>query len=79
MIPLSIAESAVLATAEWLRIGIAQFLSSEANALMAFKDNGEFRAYFFQRMHGILSLAVKAADKTKPAIPDWAKERIKEA
>jgi len=50
-----VAQDTVTYCAEWLRMGIAQFLSAETNALMAFKDNGEFRAYFIQRLHGILS------------------------
>jgi hypothetical protein len=44
---------------------------------MAFKDAGEFRAYFIERLHGVLSLTIKAADKTNSAIPAWAKERIR--
>jgi hypothetical protein len=76
-IPLRVAQDTVTYCAEWLRIGIAQFLSSETNSLMAFKDNGEFRAYFIERLHGVLSLTIKAADKTNSALPTWAKQQIK--
>jgi len=67
-VPLKTAENAVL-TAERLRIALAQFLSSETTALMAFKDGDEFRAYFIERFRGILDLAVKNADKTNSPIP----------
>jgi hypothetical protein len=46
---------------------------------MALKDGGEFRAYFIERLHGVLTLTVKNADKTNSAVPDWAKQRIKQA
>jgi hypothetical protein len=78
-IPLKAAEDAMTAAAEWLRIAIAQFLSSETTALMAFKDGGEFRAYFVMRFRGILELTVKNADQTNSPIPSWAKTRIREA
>ena len=79
-IPLKTAQDAVLATAEWLRIAISQFLSSEGTTMTAgFPSVGEFKVYFWERFRGILDLTVKAADKTNSAIPDWAKERIKTA
>jgi hypothetical protein len=56
-----------------------QFLSSEARALMGIHDFGEWKAYAVDRFRGILNLTVMNADKTRSAIPDWAKERIKEA
>ena len=46
-VPLRQAEDAVLFVAEWLRIAIATFLSSETTSLMAFRDGGEFRNYFW--------------------------------
>jgi hypothetical protein len=78
-IPLKVAQDAVLFTAEWLRIALAQFLSSETTSLMAIKDQGEFRFYFRERFKGILGLTVKNADKSRSAIPGWAKKRIREA
>ena len=36
-VPLRVAQDTVTYCAEWLRIGIAQFLSAETNALMAFQ------------------------------------------
>jgi hypothetical protein len=78
-VPLRVAQEAQTAAAEWMRIAVAQFLSSETNALMAFKDGGEFRAYFVTRFRGILELTVKNADQTNSPVPDWAKTRIKEA
>jgi hypothetical protein len=64
-----------------MRVGIAfmQFLSSEGLALMGIKDFGEWKFYAIERFRSILDLAVMNADKTKSAIPAWAKERIKTA
>ena len=78
-IPLRVAQDTVTYCGELLRIGISQFLSAETNSLMAFRDNGEFRAYFIQRLHGMLTLTIKAADQTRSALPLWAKERLAEA
>jgi hypothetical protein len=78
-IPLRKAQDAVLFVAEWLRISVTTFLSSETISLMGIKDPGEFRAYFGQRYKGILDLTVKNADKTCSAVPDWAKATIKTA
>lgn len=78
-IPLKVAEDAVLASAEWMRIAITSFLSSESVALTAFSDPREFKSYFFARFPGFVELVVKSADKTASAVPDWAKTRIKEA
>jgi hypothetical protein len=74
-----VAQDAVLFAAEWMRIAVAQFLSAETTTLMGIKDPGEFRFYFGQRFKGILDLTVMNADKTRSAIPHWAKERIKTA
>jgi len=78
-IRISLAEDVATAIAEWLRIAVMQFLSSETLALMGLKDSGEFRHYFVTRFRGILALVLKNADQTNSAIPDWAKARIKEA
>jgi hypothetical protein len=78
-VPLRVAQEAQTAAAEWMRISVMQFLSSEALALMGIRDLGEFKAYFIDRFKGVLTLTVKNADKTNSAIPDWAKERIREA
>jgi len=74
-----VAQDAVTAASEWLRISVAQFLSSETTALMAFKDGGEFRAYFVERLRGIVHLTMKNAEQTNSAVPDWAIARIKAA
>jgi hypothetical protein len=78
-IPLKEAQDAITAASEWLRISVAVFLSSEIPALMGIKTVGEFKFYFMERFKDILDLTVKGADKTRSAIPDWAKERIKTA
>ena len=40
----------MLATAEWLRIAITQFLSGESPTLMGgFQSVGEFKVYFIER------------------------------
>jgi len=59
--------------AEWMRIAVATFLSSETSSLMAIKDGGEFRHYFGQRFKGILDLVVKNADKTNSEVPGLGK------
>jgi len=46
---------------------------------MAFKDGGEFRAYFIERLRGIVHLTMKNTEQTNSAIPDWAIARIKAA
>jgi len=79
MISLKEAQDTITYCAEWLRISIATFLSSETSSLMAIKDGGEFWHYFGQRLKGILDLVVRNADRTNSAIPDWAKDRIKTA
>jgi hypothetical protein len=73
------ARDAVLFTAEWFRIALMQFLSSACMALLGIKEIGELKAYIVERFKGILDLTVKNADTTRSAIPDWAKERIREA
>jgi hypothetical protein len=78
-VPLRTAEAAITAVAEWMRISVTTFLSSETISLMGIKDPGEFRSYFGQRFVGNLHLIVKSADKTCSAIPAWAKERIETA
>jgi|SRR6516162_2581777 hypothetical protein len=78
-VPLRVAQEAVTAASEWLRISVSQFLSSETTALMAFKDGGEFRAYFIERLRGIVHLTMKNTEQTNSAIPDWAIARIKAA
>jgi hypothetical protein len=78
-IPLKAAQDAVLFAAEWMRISVMQFLSSETVSLMGIKNVGDFKVYFIDRFRGILNLTVTGADKTKSAVPDWAKERIREA
>lgn len=78
-IPLKSAEAAVLASAEWMRIAFTTFWSSEGVAILGIKTVGELKAYVFERFKGILDLTVRAADKTASPVPDWAKERIKEA
>jgi hypothetical protein len=45
-VPLRVAQDAVTATAEWLRISVTQFLSAESVTLMSFKTVGEFKALF---------------------------------
>jgi hypothetical protein len=65
--------------AEWLRIAITQFLSSETVPLMGIKTSGDFRAYFLERFSGALNLTLKNADKARSAIPIWAKQRIETA
>jgi hypothetical protein len=76
-VPLRTACDAQTAAAEWMRISVMQFLSSETLALMAFKDGGEFRHYFVTRFKGILELTIKNADQTNSPVPLWALERIK--
>ena len=78
-IPLKTAQDAVLAAAEWMRISFTTFFSSEGTAILGIKTVGELKAYVFDRFKGILDLTVKAADKTASPVPDWAKERIREA
>jgi hypothetical protein len=41
--------------------------------LMGIKTSGEFRAYFLERFAGVMNLTMKNADKTRSAIPGWAK------
>jgi len=78
-IPLKKAQDAVVFAAEWFRIAFMQFLSSEAKPLMGIKDVGQWKAYAFERFKGILDPTVINAGKTNSAIPDWAKQRIREA
>jgi hypothetical protein len=51
----------------------------EALARERSTNSSEFKAYFIERFKGILHLTVKNADKTRSAVPDWAKLRIWEA
>jgi hypothetical protein len=78
-IPLRQAEDAVLFAAEWMRIAFMQFLSSEGKSLMGIRDFGEWKHYAVERFRGVLNLTVLSADKTRSAVPTWAKERIREA
>ena|ERR1700741_114696 len=75
-IPLKMAQAAVLYAGEWMRIAITQFLSAEITSLVAIKDPNEFKAYFFSRFKGVLDLTIKGADKTRSAVPAWAKESL---
>jgi hypothetical protein len=68
-----------LSVSEWLRIAFAQFLSSEARALMGIKDVGEWKGYAIQRFKGILDLTLKSSLQTRSPIPAWAAEKVKEA
>jgi hypothetical protein len=78
-IPLKVAESAITAAAEWMKLSFMVFLSSEGTALQGIRDFGEWKAYAIERFKGILTLTVKNADKTCSAIPAWSKERIAQA
>jgi hypothetical protein len=62
-----------------MRIAFMQFLSSEGKELMGIKDFGEWKHSTMERFRGFLNLAVAGADKTRSAIPDWVKERLKTA
>jgi hypothetical protein len=73
------AEDVVTYVAEWLRIAVTQFLSSETVPLMGIKTSGDFRAYFLERFAGVMHLTIRNADKTRSAIPSWAKARIETA
>jgi hypothetical protein len=64
-IPLKAAEDAVTTAAEWMRIGFATFLSSEAQGLMGIRDVGEWKHY-------AISL------KTRSPVPEWASSQIRE-
>jgi len=44
---------------------------------MGIRDFGEWKSYAAQRFVGILHLTVLNADKTRSAIPAWAKSMIK--
>jgi hypothetical protein len=78
-IPLRQAKDVVTCVTEWLRIAVTQFLSSEAVPLMGIKTSGDFRAYFLERFAGVMNLTIRNADKTRFAIPSWAKARIETA
>lgn len=65
--------------AEWMRIGLTTFLSSEAIALAAIRDPRELKAYFFDRFKGTLDLVIKSVDKTNSPLASWAKESLEEA
>jgi hypothetical protein len=73
------AESAVLATAEWMRVAIVTFLSAETTSLMSFRNGGEFKLYFWQRLKGILDLVVQGANQTRSPVPSWAQRAIETA
>jgi hypothetical protein len=55
-----------------MRVAVAVFLSSETGSLMAIRDHGEFRSYFWSRFVGILHMTVRNSLKTASPIPDWA-------
>jgi len=78
-VPKKLAEDVSLFVAEWLRIAFAQFLSSEARALMAIRDVEEWKSYAIARFKGILDLTVKSSLQTRSPIPDWAASKIREA
>ena len=63
---------------EWLRLGFAQFLSSESERLMGINDLGGFKAHCIDRFKSLLHTTVKRELKTNP-IPGWAVEKIFEA
>jgi hypothetical protein len=46
------AQETVTFASEWMRIAVAQFLSSETVALMGLKSVGEFKSYFIERFRG---------------------------
>jgi hypothetical protein len=75
-VPKKLAEDISLFIAEWLRIAFAQFLSSEARALIGIKDVGEWKAYAIERFKGILDLTVKSSLSTRSPIPPWAAEKV---
>jgi hypothetical protein len=75
-IPKKLAEDLSLFIAEWLRIALAQFLSSEASTLMGIKVLDEWKAYAAQRFRGILEMTVKASLKTHSPIPNWAAAKV---
>jgi hypothetical protein len=77
-VSLRVASEAQTAAAEWMRISFMQLLSSEGVTLQGTRDLGEWKAYAVDRFKGILHLTLKNADKTCSAVPDWAKQRIKE-
>ena len=78
-LPLRVAQEAVTASSEWVRIAFMQFLSSEARALMGIHEIGEWKAYAIERFKGVLHFTIKNAEKTNSAVPEWALERIKGA
>jgi hypothetical protein len=51
----------------------------KGQALMAFRDFGEFKSYAAQRFVGILRMVVKDSLKTQSAIPPWAAAKVKES
>jgi hypothetical protein len=75
LIPRKQVETVSLFLAEWLRIAIAQFLSSESRSLMGIKDPKEFRLYAIDRFRGIVYAAVKTSRKTNSPIPTWAESK----
>ena len=80
MIPLKDATDAIVAVSEWTRIALVTLLSAEGVTLAAgFKSIGEFKAYFVQRLHGVLTLTIKSADRTRSPVPSWAKRAVWEA
>jgi hypothetical protein len=78
-VPLRVAQDAMTAAAEWMRISFMQFLSSEGTTLMGIHNLGEWKQHAIERFRGVLHLTVMGADKTNSAVPDWAKVRIAEA
>jgi hypothetical protein len=80
MIPLKTAQDCVTFVSEWLRISLSTFLSAEGLTLAAgFPTIGELKVYFIERFRGVMFLTLKNADRTMSPVPDWAKERIREA
>jgi hypothetical protein len=78
-VPKKLACDVALYISDWFRISFMLFLGSEGQALMAFRDFGEFKSYAAQRFVGTLRMVVKDSLKTQSAIPPWAAEKVKES
>jgi hypothetical protein len=71
------AQNAVLYCVEWMRIAFVSFLSAEGRTLQGIKDYGAWKSYAAERFIRILHLTVLNADRTRSAIPTWAKSMVK--
>ena len=79
-IPKKLGEDVALHISDWLRIAFCQFLSSEAQGLMAIRrDVGQWKYYAMTRFKGILDLVVRSSLKTNSPIPLWAAEKVQES